>query len=325
MPTFRASHVPHIVYTRNKGVKMGCVRYKFVRFLVIGAGAIGSYIAAHLATEHEILVGVRSRASAELFEEVEAIGETKALVRRVISSDAPQFVDGVIVATKTGTLAKVLASWQPWITGPVIGIQNGLQDLVPSCIVAFPATRIETGKSQRTGPGGFYLPSDAPACFDELELAGAVTRTANMDGVRWTKLLVNSCMTSLGAISGVNFGALMQDKRARKAFIAITKEGYKVGLAEGITFEKMSGFHPKMFQSGPAFAHHALLRIIGHKQRGHVSSSLQSLERGEKTEIAFLNGEISRRGLKHNIPTPTNDRILELDGGRPKLENLSKL
>lgn len=296
-----------------------------MRFLVIGAGAIGSYVAAHLAREHEVLVGLRSRASAELFEDVEAVGETKATVRRVISSDEPQFVDGVIVATKTGSLAKVLASWKPWINGPIIGIQNGLQDVVPSCIVGFPATRIETGKSQRTGPGGFYLATDAPACFDELRLAGPVTRTCNMNGVRWTKLIVNACMTSIGAISGVKFGLLMQDKRARRAFIAITREGYAVGLAEGVNFEKIHGFHPKMFQSGPSWWHHAVLKIIGYKQRGHHSSSLQSLARGEATEIAYLNGEISKRALKHNIPTPINDKLLELDGGRPKLENLSKL
>ena len=35
-----------------------------MRFLVMGAGAIGAYVAAHLAKEHEVLVGVRSRASA---------------------------------------------------------------------------------------------------------------------------------------------------------------------------------------------------------------------------------------------------------------------
>ncbi|MGB1698264.1 MAG: ketopantoate reductase family protein [Thermoplasmatota archaeon] len=296
-----------------------------MRFLVIGAGAIGAYVAAHLAKEHEVLVGVRSRASAELFEEVEAVGETRAQVRRVVASDPVQSVDGIIVATKTGAMEKVARTWAPWLKGNVIGIQNGLQDHFPSCIVAFPATRLDAGRSKRTGPGGFYLPLDAPACFDALRLAGPVKRVANMDGIRWTKLLINACATSLGALTGHNLSYLMADRRARDAFLAITREGYAVGLAEGVTFESMHGFHPKRFVSGPSFLHHALLRVVGHKQRNHRSSSLQSLERGEATEIDALNGEIVRRGAKHGIPTPFNQRILELDGQTPTMKHLDEL
>lgn len=296
-----------------------------MRFLVIGAGAIGAYVAAHLASEHEVLVGVRSRASAELFEEVEAVGETKAKVRRVVATDPVQSVDGVIVATKTGAMDKVARTWAPWLQGNVIGIQNGLQDRFPSCIVAFPATRLDAGRSERTGPGGFYLALDAPPCFDALKLAGPVHRVGNMDGVRWTKLLINACATSLGALTGHNLSYLMADRRAREAFLAITREGYAVGLAEGITFASMHGVHPKRLDTGPAFLHHALLRIVGYKQRNHRSSSLQSLERGEATEISALNGEIVRRAKKHGIPVPVNALILELDGQTPTMKHLDTL
>ena len=35
---------------------------------------------------------------------------------------------------------------------------------------------------------------------------------------------------------------------------------------------------------------------------------LQDLERGRPTELEAINGELSRLGKRHGIPTPENDR-----------------
>jgi len=71
-----------------------------------------------------------------------------------------------------------------------------------------------------------------------------------------------------------------------------------------------------------------LIRAIGFKYRRIKSSSLQSLERGRKTEIDYLNGYICARGRKHGVPTPINDAVVkmvkEIEGGQRKMtpENL---
>jgi 2-dehydropantoate 2-reductase len=43
-----------------------------------------------------------------------------------------------------------------------------------------------------------------------------------------------------------------------------------------------------------------------------LGSTLQSLKRGQPTEIDFLNGEIVRLGRELGRPTPLNDRLVEL-------------
>ena len=42
------------------------------------------------------------------------------------------------------------------------------------------------------------------------------------------------------------------------------------------------------------------------------SSTWEDLTRGRKTEIDDLNGEVSRLGRKLGVPTPVNDRLVEL-------------
>jgi 2-dehydropantoate 2-reductase len=39
---------------------------------------------------------------------------------------------------------------------------------------------------------------------------------------------------------------------------------------------------------------------------------LQDLERGAKTEVDLINGAVVERGLEHGVPTPVNERVVEL-------------
>ncbi|MFH0826232.1 MAG: ketopantoate reductase C-terminal domain-containing protein, partial [Pseudomonadota bacterium] len=79
------------------------------------------------------------------------------------------------------------------------------------------------------------------------------------------------------------------------------------------------------------FRRHLLIRLIGFKYRRLKSSSLQSLERGLKTEVDFLNGYICDRGREHGVPTPSNDAVVamikEIEEGRRRIapENLGEL
>lgn len=52
-----------------------------------------------------------------------------------------------------------------------------------------------------------------------------------------------------------------------------------------------------------------LIRIIGFKYRRIKSSSLQSLEKGRRTEIDYLNGYICEKGKALGVPTPLNDAV----------------
>jgi 2-dehydropantoate 2-reductase len=61
------------------------------------------------------------------------------------------------------------------------------------------------------------------------------------------------------------------------------------------------------------------------------SSSLQSLERGKKTEIDYLTGFITSNASRFNISTPVNTQVLEMvkkiEQGKAGIasENLDKI
>jgi 2-dehydropantoate 2-reductase len=71
------------------------------------------------------------------------------------------------------------------------------------------------------------------------------------------------------------------------------------------------------------FYRHLLIRIIGFKYRRLKSSMLQSLERGNKTEIDFLNGYIVQKGQELGVQTPVNSKIVqmikEIERGKRKI------
>lgn len=58
---------------------------------------------------------------------------------------------------------------------------------------------------------------------------------------------------------------------------------------------------------------------MGLKYRKLKSSNLQSLIRGRKTEIDYLNGTIVDAGRRNEVPTPLNEAIVrmvhEMEGG----------
>jgi 2-dehydropantoate 2-reductase len=62
-------------------------------------------------------------------------------------------------------------------------------------------------------------------------------------------------------------------------------------------------------------------RLIDLKSRRIKPSSLQSIERGRRTEMDFLNGCICEGGREQGVPTPLNDAVREMvheieDGNR---------
>ena len=57
---------------------------------------------------------------------------------------------------------------------------------------------------------------------------------------------------------------------------------------------------------------HLMIRFIGFKYRRLKSSSLQSLERGRKTEVDYFNGYIVRNAQQYGVNVPVNARIVDI-------------
>ena len=210
------------------------------------------------------------------------------------------------------------------------------------CTVGFPASWDGPGRSVQTATGALHVgawPAGAWSRHEEVAVdlladVAPVLASDNMRGVAWSKLLINS-VGMVGTLTGQGMGDLLRDARAKEAFLRIIEEGHEAGLAEGVSFEKVAGFHPRLLgrvgRIGGRTAQRALVGVIGRKYRRMKSSSLQSLDRGQKTEAAYLNGQIAATARHHGVHTPVNDALFhviqEVEAGRaqPAPELLDRL
>lgn len=310
--------------------------------LLIGAGAVGAWTGARLAEAgHTVTVASRTKKTAQAIEEGGLRAEEPdggAVTALVRSIHRPGELEGepdvVLLATKCAAAERAWKTWRKHVRDavPVIAMQNGLVgdalaplagDRLVLCTVAFPATFLGPGASRRTGPGGFFVGSwpvqesgAAAELAQSLLSDAAETRLVpDIEGVQWTKLLINSCITSLGVLTGRELGDLLRDRRAREVFLRIVSEGYAAGRAEGVDFASLHGFHPVRFADDGSAAHrwlrHQLLKVVGAKYRRHRSSSLQSLDRGQKTEVDFLNGAIVAAAARNGLHAPVNEAVVE--------------
>lgn len=322
--------------------------------LVVGPGAIGLAIAARLqAAGTPVALACRTREAAEDLARrgIVAIGPDGSRVEArptVVHhpSGLSEPARMLVVATKCAAAEDAARTWLPSLAddAPVVAVQNGVLgdrmkaiagDRLVECTVAFPATLESPGVSRQTGPGHLIVgpwpvagPRDDPAAFKAVARVLAdcapVQASANMRGVKWTKLLINSCISTLGVVTGKELGVLLGDRHAQDAFLAIVEEGYAAGKADGVRFEAVSGFRPALFAARLP-GRRLLLAILARKYRRHRSSSLQSLERGQRTEVDYLNGHIAATARRHGLAAPVNIALvgvvhrIEQDEARPSL------
>jgi 2-dehydropantoate 2-reductase len=307
--------------------------------LVIGPGAIGALVAARLAAAGtDVVVACRTAdAEADLRRRgVAAIGPDGSRIEarpRVVHrpDELAQPPRMAVLATKCQAAVAALQGWLPVLPedAPVVAMQNGVMgdalaavagDRLVECTVALPATLDAPGVSRQTGPGGFIVgPWPLPRARDEpqafravaevLSDAAPVRASGNMLGVKWTKLLINSCISTLGVATGKELGVLLADPVAKQVFLRIVEEGHAAGRADGVRFEAVAGFRPGMF-AAPLPGRRVLLSILASKYRRHRSSSLQSLDRGQRTEVDYLNGHIVATAGRHRLPAPVNAALL---------------
>jgi 2-dehydropantoate 2-reductase len=162
-----------------------------------------------------------------------------------------------------------------------------------------------------------YMDRDPDTALSEISrILSVVSPTHTVPRIlptRYAKLIINSCTSTLGVITGLELGTLLKHKRARQLFIQVGEEAIRVADALGIQVPPYGGsIRIRTILNSPDPVRHLAIRIIGIRYRRMKSTNLQSLERGGTTEIEYLNGYIVDRGDSLNIETPVNRRLLEM-------------
>jgi 2-dehydropantoate 2-reductase len=316
--------------------------------LVVGAGAIGGVTAARMTG------AVRRVAVLDADEEhvermrdpgllLDELGEERhvQVEAHTYPAELDEEFDFALLTLKAPHLEAALKPLlDRGLAKTFVSLGNGLvQDNIARLVgeenlivgtVEWGATNIGPGHLAQTTRAPFVIGEVDGSVRDRTRLLASVLETVtevrvtdNIQGQVWSKLLINSTFSGLGVVSGLLYQEIAEDAAGREAVYALWREGYDVGRAEELELEEVLGIPAKaLVVRGPEdrqSADEALDVVMG--QVGATKASmLQDLERGAKTEVDLINGAVVERGLGHGVPTPVNERVVELVHGMEKGE-----
>jgi len=284
-----------------------------MRIIILGAGGIGSLIGALLSKENDVLLIGRK-------EQVDKINKDGLDVEGVINENfkvkAAEKIEGIeddaliILTTKTSDIESSLKEIKHLIkkNNTILVLQNGLgnEELVKSIvdcdvvrgIIRTATTFVEPGKVACNYEGQIYLEDSEISknlmkIFNKTMIKASIPK--DMKKRVWVKLIFNCAINPVTAILKVKNNELSKIPDLIKN---IVDEILLVAEKEGLRFNNEEIFD-------------MIVKIIK-DSGGNISSMLQDILKGRKTEIDFLNGKVVELGKKHNVKTPVNEMLVSM-------------
>ncbi|MEY9872461.1 2-dehydropantoate 2-reductase [Streptacidiphilus sp. MAP12-33] len=332
-----------------------------MRIAVMGAGSIGCHLGGHLAQQPDVPVTLIGRPAAMAV--LEKQGLTLTSGRRgplhldpdslTLATDASGAVgvDVVLVTVKSDATRTAARELAPHLApgAVVVSFQNGLhnaealreelpQQTVLTGMVPYNVLQTEPGRFHQGTGGALMLDDDASGAPLVAALAASGLRVqarADMREVQYAKLLMN-LNNAVNALSGVPLRAELGDRAYRTCLALCQREALAAYRAAGITPAQLGAVRPaltplllRLPDAVFTRAAKAMLAIDATAR----SSMWEDLQRGRRTEVDSLQGEIVALATRHGLDAPANARLVELvhaaeSGGRrtwPGQELLAEL
>ncbi|MDR2454970.1 MAG: ketopantoate reductase family protein [Deltaproteobacteria bacterium] len=297
-----------------------------MKVAVIGAGAMGSLYGGLLAGGRKNRVVLISR-RAELVEKAKrsgllietAEGPIRAEVEARLGSGGLGPQDLVIILVKAMDTAYAASVASP-LVGPqtmVVSLQNGLGNIeilrkilgegpVIGGASTFGAVSAEPGVVSLRGRGHTAIGEINGRVTERIErLRDALAEASleprisvNVEGLIWTKLLINAGINALAGLMGLENGRLLAFPEAQSLMTRAVLEAEKVAEKLGIRLETES----------PA----ELVREVCLKTKDNACSTLQDIRAKRPTEIAFINGAVAELGRSRGLSAPVNEILAAL-------------
>ncbi|MEC5168433.1 2-dehydropantoate 2-reductase [Glaciihabitans sp. GrIS 2.15] len=320
--------MPPVIHT-------GIARYdRQMRVAVIGAGAIGGTIAALLARAgHEVQVVARGeQLTALLGTGLQLVGgwgdftvQVDAVKSLTVSPDI------AFLTTKAQDARGALRANAEFLVGiPVVVVQNGLEGInsarqaaprsdIVGALALYAASYLSPGIITVTTTGPTFLGGSVLPALYASKILGAimpVELTDNFEGAQWTKLIVNH-VNGLSAATGLSVQEVIGDRQLRAIMTETMREAVRVARASGIEFAPLQGLSPRTLSALvrlPASVGQLLPLRMRRRMgsRPNPGSTLQSIRRGQPTEIDYLNGAVVQRGAAVGVPTPVSAELVDL-------------
>ena len=310
-----------------------------MRIGIIGSGAIGCLVAAHLKLKEEdvTLVGRPDSVKAIREDGLQISGvRGNFRVEIDISEQLNYIPELVILATKTQDIEYALKDNISLIRDALIlTTQNGVQadnivakylpkKNIISSIVMFGATYLEPAKLVHNFEGSWIIgpsfdgkhPEGFLNLSQALNKAFPVVVTENIAGMKFLKIFANA-NNCLPAILGKSMQEVFSDPDISRISIAIWQEGLEIINKAGINLISLPGFPVEnitKLTSLPVVQGAAVFSQImkNLSQEPLYGSILQSIMRGRSSEIDYINGEFVRLAEENNVYAPLNKVLVDI-------------
>ncbi|MDA8139976.1 MAG: 2-dehydropantoate 2-reductase [Desulfobacteraceae bacterium] len=309
------------------------------KIAIIGAGAIGSLIGGIWSRDgYDVtLVARQAHVAAIQRDGLRINGVAGNFIAWPRAREALDFApDMAVISVKNQDVGTACQAIKPFIGNiPVVMAQNGVAGAemaaahfnkanLISCTLVLNARFMSPGQVTFVNKspiviGKAFAANDASV----TQLQSLFKRVAptsisdNILGVQWAKLLVNAMTNGLDGLTGQNMGQYLQSPKARRVGIMILKEAFQLTRRAGLCLQPLPGlplWFFKFVSVMPAPISSPCLKLVA-KAKGDkniITSTLQSLLKGQLTEIDFLNGEFVRLGQRIGVPAPVNAKVVSL-------------
>jgi len=287
----------------------------FNKVIILGAGAVGSYVGSQLSRLNDVLlVGRKSHVEAINSRGLIVEGANQELYRLKAATQINEIPDGslIIITTKAYSLADTVSEIKEFLRpeSMILILQNGLgnEDIVQGIIesnieivrgiTSIGVEFMEPGRINIKQLGEIVLPDNKAGSklkhlFDDSGIPVRLTSDIRLE--IWHKAAFNCVINPLTALFRVPNNAIASpslDLLIRR----IVMEIIQVAEMEGVTLSR-------------DMAAEIRKRVLAYT---NYSSMYQDIIKGKRTEIDFLNGRVTMLGRVHGIPTPLNDALYDM-------------
>jgi len=287
-----------------------------MNIIIIGAGAIGTYLAAVISREYDVtLVGKKEHHHKDHFKVIQKNGILlsgfQTVMSKVLTTRELKKVPAhslVIVTTKAYDVKTVFEDLKNIVKNDTvfmliqngIGIKEEVKDILPNEIIravtGIGAEIIRPGEV-RTSWGKVVLENTKSAEKVYEIFSKSTFDTSISDDIKqeeWLKLTINAFVNPLTTLLQIRSRMLSKpeirglvEKVIDEVLAVADKEGYPVPREKVIK---------------------TISRL---KQYKNYSSMYQDVKKGKKTELDYITGAIIRLAKEHKIPVPYNEFLYD--------------
>lgn len=297
-----------------------------MKIAVIGAGAMGSIFGGHLKEVGEDVTFIdiykehMEKVSKDgLYIEMPD-GTSKVIkgIKTATSTEGLPKMDLIIIFVKSTITKEAAKEALPLVKDNTLflTLQNGLgngeaiaevvgEEKVLLGVTTCGGTFLGPGKVKFAGKGDTFIGGLKIGKEKVLPIVNVFNRAKlpayyreDVIGLVWDKLFVNVAINPVTAITGLKNGELLNYDETKAIMKGLVEEAVAVAEKRGVKRDVEEVYN------------HAL--EVAEKTAKNMSSMLQDITKGRKTEIDTINGKIVEYGREVGVSTPYNEMVTYL-------------